>query len=87
MVATHGGEVNHLVLESRDMSRPAIRHLSRVDPVMRALIRRTGPCTITIRKRWSPFQSLVRAAPVMHGIVKDLTPAEIQALAAYVQSK
>ena len=33
------------------------------------------------------IQSLVRAAPVMHGIVKDLTPAEIQALAAYVQSK
>jgi len=28
---------------------------------MRALIRRTGPCTITIRRRWSPFQSLVRA--------------------------
>jgi mono/diheme cytochrome c family protein len=27
------------------------------------------------------------AAPMMHGIVKDLTPAEIQAVAAYVQSK
>jgi hypothetical protein len=24
---------------------------------------------------------------VMHGIVKDLTPIEIQAVAAYVQSK
>jgi hypothetical protein len=33
------------------------------------------------------IQTLVRAAPVMHGIVKDLTPAEIQAVAAYVQSK
>jgi cytochrome c553 len=33
------------------------------------------------------IQSLVRAAPVMHGIVKDLTPPEIAALAAYVQSK
>lgn len=33
------------------------------------------------------IQSLVRAAPVMHGIVKDLTPTEIAALAAYVQSK
>jgi DNA-3-methyladenine glycosylase II len=43
------------------MTPEALRHLSRADPVMRALIRRTGPCTITIRKRWSPFQSLVRA--------------------------
>jgi cytochrome c553 len=33
------------------------------------------------------IQSLVRAAPVMHGIVKDLSPTEIAALAAYVQSK
>jgi cytochrome c553 len=32
------------------------------------------------------IQSLVRKAPVMHGIVKDLTPAEIEAIAAYVQS-
>jgi cytochrome c553 len=38
-------------------------------------------------KQLNFIQSLVRAAPVMHGIVKDLTPAEIQALAAYVQSK
>jgi len=30
MVATHGREVNNLVLQSRDMSRPAIRHLSKV---------------------------------------------------------
>lgn len=33
------------------------------------------------------IQSLVRKAPVMHGIVKDLTPDEIQAIAVYVQSK
>lgn len=32
------------------------------------------------------IQRLVRRAPVMHGIVKDLTPAEIEAIAAYVQS-
>jgi cytochrome c553 len=38
-------------------------------------------------KQLNFIQSLVRAAPVMHGIVKDLAPAEIQALAAYVQSK
>jgi cytochrome c553 len=38
-------------------------------------------------KQINYIQSLVRAAPVMHGIVKDLTSSEIQALAAYVQSK
>jgi cytochrome c553 len=32
------------------------------------------------------IQGLVRKAPVMHGIVKDLTPAEMEAVAAYVQS-
>ena len=32
------------------------------------------------------IQGLVRKAPVMHGIVKDLTPAEIEAIADYVQS-
>jgi len=32
------------------------------------------------------IQGLVRKAPVMHGIVKDLTPEEIQAIAIYVQS-
>ena len=32
------------------------------------------------------IQGLVRQAPVMHGIVKDLTPDEIQAIATYVQS-
>ena len=40
-----------------------------------------------VAKQLTYIQSLVRAAPVMHGIVKDLTPAEIQAVAAYVQSK
>jgi cytochrome c553 len=40
-----------------------------------------------VAKQLNYIQSLVRAAPVMHGIVKDLTPAEIQAVAAYVQSK
>lgn len=33
------------------------------------------------------IQGLVRKAPVMHGIVKDLSPEEMQAIAVYVQSK
>lgn len=40
-----------------------------------------------VAKQLNYIQSLVRAAPVMHGIVKDLTPSEIQAVAVYVQSK
>jgi cytochrome c553 len=40
-----------------------------------------------IVKQLNYIQTLVRAAPVMHGIVKDLTPTEIQAVAAYVQAK
>ena len=32
------------------------------------------------------IQGLVRKAPVMHGIVKDLTPGEMEAIAVYVQS-
>jgi len=38
-------------------------------------------------KQLNYIQSLVRAAPVMHGIIKDLTPAEIRDVALYVQSK
>jgi cytochrome c553 len=40
-----------------------------------------------VTKQIEYIQSLVRKAPVMHGIVKDMTPAEIQAVALYVQSK
>lgn len=43
------------------MTPAALRHLSKTDPVLRALIRRVGPCTMKVQKRWSPFQSLVRA--------------------------
>jgi DNA-3-methyladenine glycosylase II len=42
------------------MSRPAIRHLSKVDPVMRDLIRRVGPCGLAVRNQ-QPFETLVRA--------------------------
>jgi cytochrome c553 len=40
-----------------------------------------------IVKQLNFIQSLVRSAPVMHGIVKDLTPDEVQAVAVFVQSK
>jgi DNA-3-methyladenine glycosylase II len=38
---------------------PADRHLAR-DPVMRALIRRHGPCGLACQ-RWSPYEALTRA--------------------------
>lgn len=40
-----------------------------------------------VAKQLEYIQSLVRNAPVMHGIIKDLTTDEMQAVAAYVQSK
>lgn len=40
---------------------PAMRHLSKVDPVMRRLIRAIGPCTLTPRAGRSPFEALARA--------------------------
>ena len=42
------------------MSRAAVRHLSTVDPVMRALIRRVGACRLAVRDQ-QPFETLVRA--------------------------
>jgi cytochrome c553 len=49
--------------------------------------RLAGQHAAYVVKQLNYIQSLVRAAPVMHGIVKDMTPAEIRAVALYVQSK
>src|SRR5262249_58988054 len=43
------------------MIRPALRHLHKSDPVMRALIRRIGPCTFEPRRHQSLYEVLVRA--------------------------
>ncbi len=40
---------------------PAIRHLSKTDPVMRRLILEAGPFTFTPHTKRSPFESLARA--------------------------
>ena len=40
---------------------PVLRHLAKADPVMRKLIRRAGPCTLTPRRREPLYQTLVRA--------------------------
>ncbi len=49
--------------------------------------RLAGQHAAYVVKQLNYIQSLVRAAPVMHGIVKDLTPTEIQDVALYVQSR
>ncbi len=43
------------------MTSAALKHLSGVDPVMRRLIRQTGPCRLKPEPWRSPFQSLVEA--------------------------
>src|ERR1700675_4469272 len=40
-----------------------------------------------VAKQLTYIQTLTRAAPVMHGIIKDLTPSEMQAVATFVQAK
>ena len=44
-----------------DRQAPETRHLSKMDPVMRRLIREVGPFTLTLRSKRSPFESLARA--------------------------
>lgn len=43
------------------MTTAAVRHLSRVDPVLRTLIGKVGPCVLRHDPKRSPFQSLVGA--------------------------
>jgi DNA-3-methyladenine glycosylase II len=51
----------------------ALRHLSRVDPVLRRVIRRVGPCTLAPQMKRSPFESLVRAVAhqQLHGAAAE----------------
>lgn len=49
--------------------------------------RLAGQHAAYIVKQLTVIQSLLRAAPVMHGIVKDINRAEMEAVAAYLQSK
>lgn len=40
-----------------------------------------------VQRQLTLIQSRMRDAPVMHGIIKDMTPDEMKAVAAFVQSK
>src|SRR5262245_47745385 len=43
------------------MTPEAIQHLIRSDKILARLIKRVGPCTLTPRKRRSPFEALVQS--------------------------
>ena len=78
------------VRQGRARSRhPGLRHVpwTQTRKGQSIFPRLAGQHAAYVVKQLNYIQSLVRAAPVMHGIVKDLTPAEIQAVAFYVQSK
>jgi cytochrome c553 len=49
--------------------------------------RLAGQHAAYIVKQISLIQSLLRAAPVMHGIVKEMNRADMEAVAEYLQSK
>jgi DNA-3-methyladenine glycosylase II len=40
---------------------PALKHLTKVDPILGRVIKSVGPCTLTAESKRSPFESLVRA--------------------------
>lgn len=48
--------------------------------------RLAGQNAAYVVRQLNVIQSAARAAPVMHGIVQNLTPSDMQAVAAYVQS-
>ena len=49
--------------------------------------RLAGQHSAYIVKQLTVIQSALRAAPVMHGIVKELSRDEMEAVAAYLQSR
>jgi cytochrome c553 len=51
-----------------------------------AMPRLAGQHAPYLFKQMLVIQNVLRSAPVMHGIVKDLTPAQMQQVAAYLES-
>jgi cytochrome c553 len=51
-----------------------------------AMPRLAGQHAPYLFKQMLVIQSVLRSAPVMHGIVKDLTPTQMQQVAAYLES-
>ncbi|MDR3416044.1 MAG: c-type cytochrome [Nevskia sp.] len=49
--------------------------------------RLAGQQSAYVVRQLQVIQKQLRSSPIMHGIIKDLTPEEMTAVAAYVQSK
>ena len=64
------------------MTPSAAKHLSKVDPVMRKLMREFGPCRLTPDSRRAPFESLVRAVAhqQLHGKAAETILRRFRAL-------
>src|SRR5262245_66555502 len=45
----------------RRTAHTGVRHVSKIDPIMRGLIRRVGPCTPLPQRKHPPYETLVRA--------------------------
>ena len=43
------------------MHKPAVAHLKRADPVLAGVIRRVGPCALTVRREGTHFDAVARA--------------------------
>src|SRR6478672_12165197 len=66
--------------------RPALAHLSRVDPVLGGIIERVGPCRLEARRSGTHYDALVRsivfqqlsgkAAGTIHERFRSLYPAK-----------
>ena len=64
------------------MTPSAEKHLSKIDPVMRALVREFGPCKLEPEPRRAPFESLVRAVAhqQLHGRAAETILRRFRAL-------
>lgn len=60
----------------------AINHLAKVDPVMRGLIKKIGPCELEPQRARQPFESLVRAVAhqQIHGKAAEAILGRVVAL-------
>lgn len=64
------------------MSPEALRHLRKVDPVLKGVIKKVGPCLLQPERRRSPFESLIRAVAhqQLHGKAAEAILARFCAL-------
>lgn len=53
---------------------------------MKTALCRIVPCFGRTGRQLLVIQSVLRTAPVMHGVIKDLTKDQMQAVVAYLES-